>query len=327
MNAILRLLTTIVAYGDVNPNSNPKFKFVDWSRDIASVRVSSPKAEGYVIAPGASQLIFDGTRALTIDNTTAMKVSLVPGTTDHYRFAVTSGTPAGFRADRLLNLVGGTVSVAVNANGSATFTITAGAVNFNNVQVGDVFYVPPASEITTQPFNPANTGFWTVLARTSSVLTVTRPGSDFEAANETGISVSATNQTQAFSSSGVQVGDQLQVVSAFVPSTQRTYPVVGVTPSYLEVTSSQALAAETGIVPTATGLVVYTSAKRFLHIECDQECVVRANGDTGDFQRVSPFTAGDMRSAGSYERTGPTWSLTLVNKGPLPMNAVVIGAE
>lgn len=327
MNAVLRLLTTIVAYGDVVPTNDPKFKFVDWKRDVPAARVISPKAEGYVVPPNSSLSIFDGTRTLTVDGTTTMSVALVSGTPDHYRFTVTGGTAAGFRTDRALNLNGGTVAVAVNANGSATFTITAGAVNFNAVQVGDVFYVPPATEIGTQPFNPANTGLWTVLARTASVLTVTRIDTDFEAANETGIVVSNQNQAQAFSSTGVQVGDTLQVVAGFVSSTQRTFQVVGVTPTYLEVLSSQAVADESGILPGSSGIVVYTNAKTFLHIEADQECVVRVNGDTGDFQRVSPLQAGDMRSAGAYERNGATWQLVLVNKSPKPLNAVVIGAE
>jgi hypothetical protein len=326
MNAILRLLTTIVAYGDTMVNNNPKLKFVDWNRDNVDLRVKSPQSVSYVVPANTTKLVFDGTRTLTVDGTTALSVSLVTGTADRYRFRHTAGTAPGFRTARALDLTGNTYSVVVNANGTATFTRTAGTASLAAIQVGDIVWIPEAAEAPSQPFDAANQGFWIAMAVTATTLTLTRDG-DFEAANETSVAVSTALQVQAFAAAGVQVGDKLEVVSGFVTSTQRTFTIEEVTPAYLEVSASQAIAAESGIFPGASGFLVYTSAKRLVHVEADQEAGVRINGDVGNFCRLSPFTAGDLKQAASFQIIGPVWSLNVVNRSSKPMNVIVISAE
>jgi hypothetical protein len=80
-------------------------------------------------------------------------------------------------------------------------------------------------------------------------------------------------------------------------------------------------------VPTATGLIFYYAAKKFIKAEADQECVLRQNGDTSDICRLSPWVAGDSSQVAEYVKAGPTWSLTVVNKSSVPLNFLLISVE
>lgn len=323
MSAFLRLVTQIVAFGDHSVSSNPKLKFVDWNRDIPEIPVGAVNSETHVIAPGQEKVIFDGTRALLVDGTTAFDVQLVAGTTDRYRFRHTGGTAPGFRTDRGLNVNGATITCTVLSNGTMSLSITGGS--FSSVQAGDVLWLPSTDEGVTSPFNILNRGFWQVLSSSATGITLVRDG-DFVGVTET-VAVTASNQVQAFSSSGVQVGDRLEVAGGFAAATQKNYSIVGVTQKWVEVVSTPPLPLEVGVVPTSTGLLVYTAAKSFVHIEVDQESVVRVNGDSGDKQRVSPWLAGDAAKPGVYSKTGPCWSLKVFNRSPKALRATIISAE
>ncbi len=323
---ILRIVKQIAGYADAAGAQAPKLRYVDWNKDIADIAVRGASAVLYEVAAGQEKTIFDGSRALSLDGTTAFSLQLIAGYTDRYRFRWTGGTNPVFRTARALDLSGATVTVVVNANSTATMTVSGGS--FASVQAADVLWVPGAEESVASPFNVLNQGFWTVLAATSSQLVLSRAdGATFEAYGEANISVTAAEQVQAFSSDGVQVGDTLEVSAGFSASAQRAYPVVAVTSKYIDVTSGAAVAAQSGITPGAASFLVYTSAKTFVYIEADQDCVVRANGDTGSTQRVSPWIAADSAKVGSYERTGPTWTLKVLNRSSKKLSLTVISSE
>jgi hypothetical protein len=326
MNAFMRIRTTLAAWSDSSANNNPSLRHIDWTRDMPDLQVKNPQAVSHVVAPGVELTVFDGTRALTIDGTTTFSVALVTSTADRYRFRHTAGASPGFRTDRALNLSGSTYSVTVNANGTAVITRTAGAATFTGVVVGDTVWIPDATEAAGQPFQAANQGFWVVLAVTSTTLTLTRSG-DFEAAGESGIVITAAAQLQAFSSAGVQVGDKLRVSAGFVSSTRRTFLIEAVTPAFIEVSSSLAVAGETGVIPGATGMTVYTAGKSVVYVEADQESVIKVNGNTDELNILSPWIAGDPKRAAAYRRDGPTWSLKVLNKSSVALNLLVISAE
>ncbi len=189
-----------------------------------------------------------------------------------------------------------------------------------------MLWVPDENEIDSQVFHSGNQGFWTVLAVSEGRIVLAREG-DFEAYGETGVTVTSADQVQVYSSAGVQAGDKVEVTAGFVVSNQKTFSIVNVTSLYLEVQSSLALAEEDGVFPGVDGLLIYSSSKKFLYVEADQECAIQINGDTSSFQRVSPWVAGDTKNAGSYSRSGPTWSLSVVNRSSRTLNAVVISAE
>ena len=209
-------------YGDNEvATANPKRLYVDWTRDVNNLTVENPHARSYEIDPGASLALFSGFRVSSIDGTTAFSLSLSPLSTTTYRLNWTGGTSPGFRTDRALALSGRTIAVAVNNNASATFTLATGS--FAGVQVGDTLLVPGVSTgDPASPFNPANNGSWQVIAVTSSTLTVIpAANASFSGVGET-VALTSNAQLQAFSPTGVQIGDTLSISAGFSLVTQKT---------------------------------------------------------------------------------------------------------
>jgi hypothetical protein len=319
----LRFSSLIVAYDD-GVSQNPSMKYVDWSRTVNPVQVSNPRSESVTIAAGQSKTIFDGTRALTIDGTTVLSLSLVDGEVDRYRLTHVSGTAPGFRTDRNLNFSGSSVNVTINANGTATFVVASGAATFTAVQVGDILWIP--HDAVGQPFNEANHGEWIVLTKTSTTVVARRSG-DFEAVTEGPIAISSTTHLRAYSSTGVQSGDKIDIHGGFSPSNQKTFTALDVTSSYIEFVSTVALASESNVTVGASSISCFTNSKNFLYLESDQESAVHVNGDTTDAQRVVPWLGGCVAGPGIYMRVGPTWSLEIKKLSAVPLTAVIISAE
>lgn len=67
--------------------------------------------------------------------------------------------------------------------------------------------------------------------------------------------------------------------------------------------------------------------KRYVELHADQDCVLRLNGDTTDVNEVTPWQAGDMNQMGTFIKSGPCVSATIVNKTALPLNILFITAE
>jgi hypothetical protein len=329
MDGTLNLTQNVLAYGDVGKTSNPAKKYVDWSVQ-RSYTVANPKSDPYTVDPGSALTLFSGTRAVSVDNTTEFTLTLSPLAADRYRFAWTGvGTAPGFHTDRALTPNGHTFTLTANSN--LTLTMASSTVGeFAAVQVGDVVYLPGISTgDAATPFSELNTGSWSVLAKdgTSTTLTLARPSqAAFVGASEV-VLCNANTRIQAWAVAGVQVGDKVTISAGFPASVQNTYTVVAVTSKAFEVIATQPLPAATTAVPTATGIVFYTGAKRYVRFEADQECVVRLNGDTGNTNRMSPWEAGDPDQTAFFEKVGPCWSAVVVNLSSSPLNFLFISAE
>jgi len=322
MTSKLRLVQTILSWDDEGDTNNPMLRHFDWKRDVAGIDAVNPSSHKYTIASGSSLDVFDGTRTISIDGTTDLSVYLVDNEVDVYRFQWDSGTNPVFRTDRAIDLDGETVTVTSNANGVAVFSTTG---TFAGVVAGDTLWIPDNDEISSSsPFHEGNRGFWKVLAASVAELTVTREG-DYEAAADTDVAITDPEQVQAFSSAGVQVGDKLVVSAGFVSDTHRTYTVRAVSSKYLEVQSSLPIAEESAISPGAVGFQLYTSAKKYLRVEVDQEASVSIN--SGNEVVISPWEAGDRLKPGWYEQCGNAFSLSVSNRSSQPLNVVVIGVE
>lgn len=330
MDAFLNVIQKIQAYGDRSINSNPRLRYVDWSRDASGVPVKDPKSEAHGLAPGETKLVYDGTRSTSVGVSTAFDVSLSTLDPSRYRFTWAGGTDPSLRTDRALALNGRTLTFAVLSNNTVTVTVSGAGVNdFTGVVAGDTVFVPHTTTgDSSSPVSVLNAGYWQVLAVTSAtVLSLARPaGQDFEAVSESAI-LTADAQFQAFSTAGVQVGDHVDISAGFASVTRRTFEVTAVTSKFFEVISTSPLPAETGITPAAAGIIFYTDAKSFLYIEADQECAVRVNGSTDSSQRLSPIEAGNPDRPGIYMKRGPSWSLSIVNRSTVTLNVVAIHAE
>lgn len=320
MNAFLSLTSQVVAFGDVSPNSNPTLKFVDWSRSQSQIPVNNPGSQSLVLSAYETKCIFSSARTTTIDDTTQFDVTASPLDVARYRFTYSTGNAPGLRTDRGISTMGITLSLAANNNGTLTLTAGSGSP-FSAVVVSDILFIPGVSTgDTAAGFDILNEGEWIVLGTSDTVLTLVRSG-DFSGVTE--IVVPATDVVQAYSASGVQVGDNVDISAGFVISTQRTYEVVSVTARWFEIVSPSPMAIEAA-TPGVTGIAFYAVCKKYVKVESDQECTVRVNGDTGSCNRIFPLQVGNV---GHFEKSGPSWSLTLVNRSPVSANVTVISAE
>lgn len=326
MSALTRTLVAL-AYDDTGSTSNPTQIRVNRTKSVMNIAVENAGTVPVPLGPGASATVIDGTRALSLDGTTAFSIALSPLDPIRYRVTWTGGTNPVLRTDRAL--VTATIPLTLAVLGNLTMTVTAGSgTPFSAVQVGDQVLVPGVSTgDPTSPFNPLNEGLWYVLTSTSTILTLTRAaGTVFSGASEV---VTPADNTffLVFSSTGVQVGDTLDVSAGFASSAWHSYEVLAVSAKWIEIQSTLPLGAQTGVLPGTAGFVVYTSAKRWILIEADQEVVVRLNGDSGNSNRLSPWLAGDEDLAGTFEKCGTVWKLVVVNMSNSPANVVVASAE
>jgi hypothetical protein len=141
------------------------------------------------------------------------------------------------------------------------------------------------------------------------------------------IGVTAAAQVVAYAAAGIQVGDSVDVTAGFAPAVQGSYTISQVTPKWFEVTSARGIPAQAGITPGVTGFQFYSALKRWVRIEVDQEAAVRFNGDTSNNIRISPVAAGDEEQTGWLDKFGATYSLVLVNRSAVAMNALVQSVE
>ncbi|MDE2425722.1 MAG: hypothetical protein KGO96_07430 [Elusimicrobia bacterium] len=328
-NPTLNIFSTSTAYSDSTPNSNPQLRVFDWTKKNTLISVSNPKAEKFTIIPSGSLQVFSGVRTTTLDATTAFTVTLSTLSTSTYRFTWVSGTNPTLRTNRNLSLTGIAVTVTLNNNATAVFSIPSGT--FSGTVVGDSLFLPgPTTGDSATPFSTLNQGLWTVIAVASNNLSVTaiRPaGQTFSGANETQ-TLTSNGQIVAFSAAGVQINDKVDISAGFSSVDNGTYTISNVTPTFFEVSSGTSLPLESSITPGASGLIFYSVAKRFIRIETDNEASAQFNSDTSQNTRISPFIVGDPNNTGFLDKWGITWALTIINRSPTnTLNLLVLSAE
>jgi hypothetical protein len=328
MNGIFNLTTKLVAFGDPVASSNPRLKYVDWLRDISGVPVTDPQSESHTIAPGGSKTVFDGTMASTIDGTTAFSLALstVDGST--YRLTHTGGTAPGFRTGRALALNGVSVTITVNSNSTVTMSVPVGP-DFAALQVSDEVFIPHTTTgDTANVISVLNAGYWVVLGKSSNTsITLMRPtGQDFEAVSQT-VTLTSNNQIRGFSATGLRVGDHIDISAGFALPARKTFELTEVNDLFVEFVCTTPLAAESGVLPGASGLTFFSESKVLVYVEASQECAVRVNGDTTNRTRLSPLDPANASSPAPYLCCGPHWSLVLVNLSAVDLNVTVIHCE
>lgn len=310
------------------PGTGLQRKPIDWRRSLLGINCLSPQSPTYRIPPSTTQAIFSGVRSTSFDDDTQLTLTLSPLASNRYRFTWTAGTAPVFRTDRALTPNGHVLTVALAANG--TITVTSGTSGeFTSVQVGDSIWVPGLTTgDSSNVFDEMNVGLWVVLGKTgSTVLNLSRPtGTSFQAIAEA-VTVTNNAQFQAFGSTGVQVGDKVNITSGFATPVLQIYTIDVVNSKWFEVLATGALPVNQVGVPTTDGLQFYTSAKKFVYIEVDQEAIVRFNGDVSNLGQLSPLAPGDKNGVGIECRNGPVWQLDIVNRSTETMEVLVASVE
>ncbi len=327
MSALTFILQAL-AYDDLPPTSNPTKKRIDRRNTVSNAPIENGGTLPAPLDPGGSVTLFDGTRTLGINGSTAFDLALSEIDSSVYRMTWTgAGADPGFRTDRAISTDG--IQLTLELQSNLSLKVTAGSgTPFTGVVAGDVVFVPGTSTgDPASPFNSLNEGYWTVLSATSTVLTLARdPSAVFSGVSEV-VTPDDDSQFQAFASTGVQVGDTIDISAGFATAAQRSFELTAVNPMWVEFRSTAPLGEEEAIVPGSSGVAIYTAAKRFVLIETDQEIVVRFNNDTSNNNRVEPLLAGDDGIPGSQHKFGTVWKLVIVNRSSVRANVVVSSAE
>lgn len=327
MDNTLKLTSSSLAYADLGATSNPLKRNVDWAIQ-RSYPVRNAGGTPLTLAPGETVSVFSGARSTSIGSSTSFRLALSPLSPVRYRFTNDAGTLPALRTDRGLLVAGTPITATVNAN--STLTLSAAPGTFTGTVSTDTLFIPGVSTgDSASPFSSINEGYWVVLsvAINGSSVQLSRPsGTSFSGVSEL-VTPSTDDQVQTYSALGVQVGDKVTITAGFDISVQGTYSVSAVNPKWFEVLAIQPLPTGVSAVPGVSGIQFYTLAKRYLRVEVDQECVLRLNGDTTDLNRLTPWVAGDPENTSFFEKVGPTWSATIVNKSTSSLNVFFISAE
>lgn len=326
MDGTLNLVTSIVAYTDSNTNSNPQERSPQHGKTFLGLPIENPGGDNYSVEAGATKSVFSGVRSTSIANDTEFTLTLSSLASNRYRFTHSAGTAPAFRTNRNLTANTHTITIVVNAN--ATITMTSSFADFGAVIVGDIIFIPGTTTgDTAGPFDALNEGYWQVLSTSTTILQLSRlSGTSFEAAAEV-VTITANSQLQAFSAAGVQVGDGLNISNGFATSVLQAYTVIAVNPSWFEVYSTNTLPVSAIGIPTTSGIAFYSSLKRMVYVEADQDCVIKLNGDTNNYQRLQPWLSGDKTMVAQYLKVGPAWSLDVENKSTNVLNLFVAHVE
>jgi len=328
--ANLNVGSNAFAYSDTQKSSNPIRQNFNWQRSWTSLPVTNPQSQDFTIAPGATQVLFNGIDSITSDGTTAWTVTLNPLSNtvqSIYRFTWSGGTNPTLRTNRNLTLTGQAITIAKNLDSSVN--LSTGGGTFGSVVAGDTVFLPgPTTGDSSTVFNALNQGYWTVIAVLSSTsLQLVRPaGTTFQYQNETQ-TLGSNGQLIAYSAAGVQVNDSVAIKSGFSAQTQGTYGLTAVTPGFFEVVSPTPLALESAITPGSTGLVFYNNAKRFIRLEADQNVAIQLNASTDASTIISPIIAGDDENKGWFELWGSVYQITAINKSNSILNLQLFSVQ
>ena len=315
-----------IAFADTTISNNPQIRNWDLGFKLLGQPVDNPRSENFNISPGTSKNVFDGSRSTALDGTSAFDISqpypAYPGT---YRFTNSGGTNPAFRTNRLLG-ADVTTQITVTVNGPImTLTQSGGtAINTSSVAIGDILNIGPGAGLSFP-----NQGQWTIIAKTSTSLTV----QNLNGVAETAIILDPT-QFIAFSNGGnnsnqTQIGDKVIIGAGFSQVTCGTYIISNITPSYFEIATSypNGLPIESGVIPGVAGLVFYGAAKQFVLVAAQQKCSVQVNADSSDNNLVEPVEIDNPERPGLFIKQGTVYSLTIHNLSLETLSVIVATAE
>lgn len=294
------LLTHIQVYNDENPSNNTMRNLAKWTREIQGIECDKAKVEELILAPGETRQLFEGSRTLLQDNTTEYTLSLKSGTTGTYILENTDGTAPGFRTLRTI-AHDATSEITITKNGPiAVITASGGTIaDFSSVAVGD-------EVVLGSNFNAANQGQFKILSKTSTSISIENSGANAEGPIVLGLDFA--NQLRIFSSSGVQVGDNLRIFGGFSIVSQNTYQVTQAQDNKVEFFFSGSLPTETVITQS---IAFYSSFKQFVYIETDKNISLNINGQASG--TVEPFIVAGVPKPGIFMKKSSMWSFSISN--------------
>jgi hypothetical protein len=316
----LNLLIHVNAYEDTNPSNNPSNNLCKWQRDSQGIDISEPESKSLSLPAGQAVSLFSGSISNSSDASTTWNIALKSGTSQTYKISKASGTSPAFRVQRTSG-ADATTGVTVTKNtslitlsstvGTSLNLITGGVVVGDEVRIGSLF-------------NLANQGKFKILARTATSLTFEHNSGVAEGPIVLGAGFAS--QLDIFSSDGVQVGNQVDLIAGFSLVSFSTYEITDVSPDYIEIFSLKALPTENGISNNPSALLIYNNAKSFVYIESDKKLEIKINGSATP-NGLEPMAAGTALKPGVFMSSSSIKSLEITNKSQDVANIFFVTAE
>jgi hypothetical protein len=327
----INIHSNVLIFNDsTDVTNNPKRRYVDWTRHLMGIDVTNPLSQSLSLPPGQTVSVFSGVRTLAAGVGNVYAITLENGSSTVYRLGWSGPQDPGFVTARAITGVSGrTATLTINNNITVGVALSGGGTPFSAVVVGDKLFIPGLSTgDIAGPFNVSNEGEWIVLGVTALTLTLQRPSTvTFQAAAEAVLLTTDTNFV-VYAENNVQVGDTLDLLGGFSSVSRRPLTITSVKPTYISFMSTEPLPLESNITLAATDWYIYSAAKRFIHIEVDQDSKALINGDTSESGRMVPVVAGDANQTAILQKWGTVWALSIVNRSQTAwLNATVITAE
>ncbi len=302
------LQVNLIVFSDNTASNNPLLRNIDVTYKLMGQPSSNPDSKTITLSPGEVRTIYDGTRSTSIDGTTAFTVTRPDPTKNVYRFTSVGGTPPAFRVDRVPGITT-TTQFTVTVNGPIA-TMTASTLPFDttNIQVGDLIKIDSGSGLSA-----SNQGRFSIVAKTLTSVSF----KNLSAVGETA-TVADASKILVYSNGGgvanqVQIGDKVVISAGFSSATFGQYEVLEVTPLYFDICAGtpNGLPLESSIIPTASGLLFYSQAKKFVMVAAEDKVAVRCNGDVTDNTLVEPIEPNNPEKVGLFLKNGQLYKLVL----------------
>jgi hypothetical protein len=309
---ILNVINHLLCYSDGVVTDNPHQRAIDNRLRLESIAVKNPYGASKTLAPGESFQLFANTIASGLSGTSVLDLDLVGTEKSVYRLSLTAGSGA-FRTARVVSGIS-TCNVTINNSALAVFDF-AGAT-LSSVQVGDLMRINGQDTYDTGPyaFNPINSGIWKVIGVSGTAISAVREiGSAFTGIQES-IATSVASDVMFYADDLIRKGMKFQVSGTLSPVSHRTFEVLSSTSTFIDFVSTEPIPEESGLTYVSGSIIFYTSVKKLVYVEADQECSVRFNGATDDSNKITPIKTGDRLLRGFLNKMGDTFSCEVVNK-------------
>jgi hypothetical protein len=311
----LNLLLNVNIYNDPNPTNKPTQNNVDWSINVVGMDVAEPCSKTVVLAPSETKTLFSGEVETAVDNTTSFDLLPKSGASNTFILAWSSGSKPEFRLERdlsqdatselTLTKVGGLLEIE-STGGTPIDFLNSGVVVGDELRLGD-------------EFNSFNRGKFKVLSVDSDKITV----QNYSAENEVVIlGVNFLENIKIYSSSGVQIGDTLDINENFNSFIRGSYEITDVYPDRLEFHSSKLLPSS---LDEQSEITIFNNLKQFLYLEVNKTCQLEINGENqGD---IEPLSVGVQKKNGILLKTGKMYQATITNKTLESATVFMVNAE
>jgi hypothetical protein len=293
MTQKLNILLNLTAYSDAT-YSNSSFKT---NKSYVGIDCSNAKSDSFQLNPLETKVIHNGIVSLLADNTTTFDLSIAPS--GQYVLSYNSGTNPVFRTKRALS-ADATTSFIVSRNANVTtYTYSVGtAPSFTSVAIGDTLKIDA-------PFNIGNRGYYVVIAKTSTSVSVV----NYSGAPETVVLGSGFAQNfKIYSSGPLYVGNTVNIKTGFSLVTLGSY-VAEIIEDDRIYFSAQNLPLETNI---QANIDAYSASKTMIYLETSEEITATINGVD---VKIKPVVLGSSLVPGVFLLNGQVYSLSVSNNG------------